>query len=297
MSNNRKELNKVIKKLLEIRLPGQKHFVTWLCPNYKIMNNSSLNFLCCPACKGSLDLPVANDSTGIMPTVSCINCSVKYSLNDGYPDFMGDKGLIHNSRREKAIRAFLAKFYTVSTNFMLLFAGGAGNAREEVLRLLELKDDAVVLETGMGPGDNFPLMTAKARNIKIFGIDIQKQMLIHSMRNIRKWEIDAELFRADAESLPFRDQMFDVVFHLGAFNLFPDKKKALNEMIRVAKPGARIVIADESEKATRIFNRITGNNTEFVLPVDLVPVDMQNLIVKTIWKGFGYVIAFTKPKS
>lgn len=216
-------------------------------------------------------------------------------MNDGYPDFLGNKKLIHKSKWEKTIRSLYAKFYTASTNFMFLFLGGAGNAREEVLGLLEPADNAIVLETGMGPGDNFPLLTAKADNIKIFAIDIQKQMLIHSMRNIKKWKIDAELFRADAEELPFRDNIFDVVFHLGAFNLFPDKKRALDEMIRVAKPGARIVIADESEKGNKIFNLITGNKSDFVLPVDLVPENMMNLIVRTIWKGYGYVIAFTKP--
>ena len=214
---------------------------------------------------------------------------------NGYPDFLGDKEIIHKSKWEKTIRNLYAKFYTASTDFMFFFLGGARNAREEVLNLLELKDNSTILETGMGPGDNFPLIISKARNIKIFAIDIQRQMLIHSLRNIRKWNIDAELFRADAEDLPFRDEMFDVVFHLGAFNLFPDKKKALDEMIRVAKPGARIVIADESEKGNKIFNMITGTKIEFVLPVDLVPENMQDLIVRTIWKGYGYVIAFTKP--
>jgi ubiquinone/menaquinone biosynthesis C-methylase UbiE len=234
-------------------------------------------------------------SSDIIPDFFCTVCSGKYSLNNGYPDFLGDKDIIHKSRWEKTIRDLYAKFYTVSTNFMFFFLGGAKNARDEVLSLLELRDNAIVLETGMGPGDNFPMMTAMAKNIKIFAIDIQKQMLIHSMRNIKKWKTDAELFRADAEELPFRDKMFDVVFHLGAFNLFSNKKKALDEMIRVAKPGARIVIADESEKGNRIFNVITGNKIEFVLPVDLVPQEMQDLIVRTIWKGYGYVIAFTKP--
>jgi ubiquinone/menaquinone biosynthesis C-methylase UbiE len=216
-------------------------------------------------------------------------------MNDGYPDFLGNKELFHTTRREKTIRSLYAKFYTSLTNFMFFFLGGAANAREEVLSLLELRDNAVVLETGMGPGDNFPSMTTKVSGVRIFAIDIQKQMLIHCMRNIRKWKIEAELFRADAEELPFRDKMFDVVFHLGAFNLFSNKKKALDEMVRVAKPGARIVIADESEKGNRIFNLITGTRIDFVLPVDLVPGEMQNLIVRPIWKGYGYVMAFTKP--
>jgi ubiquinone/menaquinone biosynthesis C-methylase UbiE len=218
-------------------------------------------------------------------------------MKNGYPDFLGDREIIHKSKWEKRIRDWYSKFYTASTNFMFFFLGGAMNAREEVLSLLELKNNAIVLETGMGPGDNFPIITTKARNIKIFAIDIQHQMLIHSTRNISKWKLDAELFRADAEDLPFRNKMFDVVFHLGAFNLFSNKKKALDEMIRVAKPGARIVIADESEKGNRIFNFITGTKIEFALPVDLVPEEMKDLIVRTIWKGYGYVIAFTKPSE
>ncbi len=259
------------------------------------MKTSSLSFLCCPACKGILDVPDSFTTNGTLPELFCKSCSRSYSSQNGYPDFLGDKEIIHKSKWEKTIRNLYAKFYTVSTDFMFFFLGGARNAREEVLTLLELKDNSTILETGMGPGDNFPLIISKARNIKIFAIDIQRQMLIHSLRNTKKWNIEAELFRADAEDLPFRDEMFDVVFHLGAFNLFPDKKKALDEMIRVAKPGARIAIADESEKGNKIFNMITGTKIEFVLPVDLVPENMQDLIVRTIWKGYGYVIAFTKP--
>jgi ubiquinone/menaquinone biosynthesis C-methylase UbiE len=263
----------------------------------KIMKTNTLNFICCPACKGVLEYSDLPASSGVSPVIHCTNCSLEYSSNNGYPDFLGDRELPHKSKWEKTIKDLYARYYTATTDFMFFFLGGAKNAREEVLSLLDLTDDAIILETGMGPGDNFPLMHRKARNIKIFAIDIQKQMLTHCMRNIREWKIDAELFRADAEELPFRNELFDVVFHLGAFNLFDNKKKALDEMIRVAKPGARIVIADESEKGNKIFNMITGTKIDFVLPVDLVPESMQNMIVRTIWKSYGYVIAFTKPLS
>ncbi len=131
--------------------------------------------------------------------------------------------------------------------------------------------------------------------MRIFAIDIQKQMLIHCIRNIRKWKTDAELFRADVEELPFRDDIFDVVFHIGAFNLFHDKIKALNEMIRVAKSGTRIVIADESEKGNRIFKHLTGNKLKFIHPVELIPGNMLRITSETVWQGYGYVISFTKP--
>jgi len=259
------------------------------------MKTSSLDFICCPVCKGILTFPVLKTSAVIPSEYHCEKCGLKYFLNNGYLDFLGDNEILLKSKRERIIRSVYARFYTPSTDFMFIFCGGAKNARREVIDQLELNDGAVILETGMGPGDNFPWLTARAKNLTIFGIDIQKQMMIHSIRNIRKWKTDAELFRADAEDLPFRDEKFDVVFHLGAFNLFTNKNKAVSEMIRVAKPGTRIVIADESEKGTRIFNKLTGSKAKFEPPLAFVPGNMMNITEKMIWRGYGYVIAFTKP--
>lgn len=252
-------------------------------------------FLCCPFCKGSLVFAGTDPASGSPARVSCEKCDKVYLSSEGYIDFLGEKHLTHTSKREKIVRSFYAKYYTPLTDFMFLFCGGPKNARREVIRHLKITGDDVVLETGMGPGDNFPWLTSGAANLRIFGIDIQKQMLVHSLRNTAKWNIKADLFRADAEELPFRDEKFNVVFHLGAFNLFDNKKRALDEMIRVAKPGTRIVIADESEKGGKIFNWLNGTEGVVVPPLDLVPAGMTNINMETIWRGFGYVIAFTKP--
>jgi ubiquinone/menaquinone biosynthesis C-methylase UbiE len=177
---------------------------------------------------------------------------------------------------------------------MFLFCGGVKNARREVLRHLELKDNSIVLETGMGAGENYLWMNKKAMNLRFFGIDIQKQMMTQCMKNLKRWNINAELFRADAEELPFRNEKFDIVFHLGAINLFSDKKKAIDEMIRVAKPGTRIVIADETEKAGKFFNLFTGTKNMVEPPIDLISPEMSNTWMEIIWRGYGYIIASTK---
>jgi len=36
------------------------------------------------------------------------------------------------------------------------------------------------------------------------------------------------------------------VFHVGGINFFSDKARAIREMLRVAKPGSKIIIADET---------------------------------------------------
>jgi ubiquinone/menaquinone biosynthesis C-methylase UbiE len=117
-------------------------------------------------------------------------------------------------------------------------------------------------------------------------------MMVNCTRNLSLWGIRAGIVRADAVQVPFRDNTFDVVFHLGAINLFSDKKRAIEEMIRVAKPGTHIVIADETEKAGKLFNLFTGPAEKIIPPVDLVPETMQNISLETIWRGYGYVIEF-----
>jgi len=79
-------------------------------------------------------------------------------------------------------------------------------------------------------------------------------------------------------------------------------------MIRVAKPGTRIVIIDETEK--RIANQY--RNTPFVggffkandidmartvAPVELVPQDMTEIEVKLLDKGRMYQLSFRLPRQ
>jgi hypothetical protein len=72
----------------------------------------------------------------------------------------------------------------------------------------------------------------------------------------------------------------------------------------VAKPGARIVICDESERGARGYERILpgfkqsfqGPRAAVKAPVDLVPVQMETIkLDETVWKGWFYSLEFRKP--
>ena len=97
----------------------------------------------------------------------------------------------------------------------------------------------------MGTGLNFKYLP---RGVRRYGLDLSREMLTSCQENLRRWRMDAELFEGNAESLPFADESFDVVFHTGGINFFSDRAKAIREMIRVAKPGSLILIADETEE-------------------------------------------------
>jgi hypothetical protein len=74
-------------------------------------------------------------------------------------------------------------------------------------------------------------------------------------------------------------------------------------MIRVAKPGTRVLISDESEKGAQGYekfipgfkNAFGGKREPVVPPVDLLPPEMQEVRVNDVWKGWLYCIEFRKP--
>ena len=111
---------------------------------------------------------------------------------------------------------------------------------------------------------------------------------------------------ATAEALPFKTDTFDSVLHIGGINFFSDKKKAIDEMIRVARPGSKIVIADEAERLAKRMSRYfdtappaqSGKPIEEAI-IDLVPDVMVNKLMEGIWRihgrYHGYCLSFEKP--
>ncbi len=103
-----------------------------------------------------------------------------------------------------------------------------------------------VLDLGCGAGfDACVAAQLAGPEGQVVGVDITLEMVT------RAWEVSALLpFRnlsfqvASAEKLPFPHRFFDVVISNGVFNLVIDKDKAAEEILRVLKPGGRLLLSD-----------------------------------------------------
>ena len=81
---------------------------------------------------------------------------------------------------------------------------------------------------------------------KVVGIDMVPEMLERAKANLQMTDLNNLTFIEDsAENLNFPDNTFDVVISSGVINLIPDKESALTEIIRVLKPGGRLMVADQ----------------------------------------------------
>lgn len=75
------------------------------------------------------------------------------------------------------------------------------------------------------------------------------------------------LIRADALRLPFGDQAFDAVTVGYGLRNLADWRAGLAEMVRVAKPGARLVVLDFGKPANRLWRTLYFAYLRLVVPL------------------------------
>lgn len=102
-----------------------------------------------------------------------------------------------------------------------------------------------VLELGSGTG--FFLLNLMQAKVGLRGTltDISPGMVEVATRNGQALGLQVRGEVADAESLPFDDDSFDLVIGHAVLHHIPDVEQALREVLRVLRPGGRFVFAGE----------------------------------------------------
>jgi ubiquinone/menaquinone biosynthesis C-methylase UbiE len=267
---------------------------------------STLDLLGCPNCQGALALRGERsddivDEGGLL----CSHCERSFVIRNGVAHFISMQELEGLNRRFARFYERFSRFETIFDKLSFLSFGGERKARTELLHRLEL-NAARVLEVSIGSGGNLPYLFESPTVGEVYGLDISAAQLTRCRKFLTKRGWPADLFLGMAEALPFKAESFDNVFHIGGINFFSEKKKAIDEMIRVARPGSKIVIADESERVAQLVARLLrlsranqGRKVDTSVPVHLVPESMEQIRVDGIWKGHGqyhgYCLEFRKP--
>ena len=109
--------------------------------------------------------------------------------------------------------------------------------------LLDLHPGDHVCDIGCGTGDDvLALARLVAPNGRAVGIDVSVTMIGEAERRATKVGIEAVFVQMDAQRLDLPDAQFDGVHAERLLQHVPDPEAALAEIVRIAKPGGRIVV-------------------------------------------------------
>ena len=110
-----------------------------------------------------------------------------------------------------------------------------------------------ILDLCTGTGDlALRLQQMAARDTRIAALDYSMPMLCKARLKAQKWDIEGIGFiHGDAARMPFPDDQFDAIgMAFACRNLTfrnPDRDTFLSEIIRILKPGGRLVIIETSQ--------------------------------------------------
>jgi arsenite methyltransferase len=118
---------------------------------------------------------------------------------------------------------------------------GGVEATEALFELCHIDQGKYVLDVGCGVGVT-PCFIARKCGCRVVGVDLSERMVERSReRAARENVADKVEFRvADAQDLPFENDLFDAVITESVTSFPEDKQKAVNEYARVTKPGGYV---------------------------------------------------------
>ncbi|MEU7816200.1 class I SAM-dependent methyltransferase [Pseudonocardia sp. NPDC049154] len=124
--------------------------------------------------------------------------------------------------------------------------------------------EGAVLEVGVGTGLNLPHYPF---DVRLTGIDLSPAMIGVAQERAEALRREADLRVGDAEQLDLPDASVDTVVCTFSLCSIPDDRRAVDEMVRVLRPGGRLLLADHVASSVAVV-RLVQRMTEWVsIPV------------------------------
>lgn len=114
----------------------------------------------------------------------------------------------------------------------------------------------IILDVGCGGGRTVSKLAAAATEGRVSGIDHSTESVAAAIRTNQQW-IDSgrvEIQEASVSRLPFSSGTFDVVTAVETHFWWPDLPADLREVLRVLKPGGKLIIIAEVYKGAAALN-------------------------------------------
>ena len=128
---------------------------------------------------------------------------------------------------------------------------------EDIVNSIRFNQDDHVIDLGCGTGFLFDQIS---QNIKILvGIDLSINSLKEAKKRLKK-SSNIALVRADADNIPFLNQIFNKIVAISLLQNMPNNLKTLGEMKRIAKSETVFAITGLKKKFSKVsFLNLLGS--------------------------------------
>ena len=142
------------------------------------------------------------------------------------------------------------------------------NWKRRVVALAAVKADQRALDLCCGTGDIAAALAQ--RGAETTGLDFSPQMLevaAQRQRNMKSPISNLKFVQGDAQQLPFPENSFDIVTVGYGLRNLTSWQRGLEEMRRVARPGARIIVLDFGKPANALWRAVYFAHLKMSVPL------------------------------
>ncbi|OGP74422.1 MAG: hypothetical protein A2V86_16985 [Deltaproteobacteria bacterium RBG_16_49_23] len=126
-----------------------------------------------------------------------------------------------------------------------------------------------ILDLATGTGDvAIEIIRQEGQKRKVFGLDFSETMIRRGQEKLSKKDLlrKVALGLGDALSLPFRENTFGGLIMAFGLRNIPAKEEALSEMVRVVRPGGKVVILEFTFPRKGLMRRLYPLYFKKILP-------------------------------
>ena len=140
--------------------------------------------------------------------------------------------------------------------------------RKKAVKMLRSVNPTRILDIATGTGD-FALESLVLKPTQIVGLDISSGMLEHGRVKMKKKGVDhiITMQQGDSEDIPYEDNYFDgLTVGFGVRN-FENLEKGLGEMLRVVRPGGKLIILEFSKPKKFPIKQLFAFYSKNIIPI------------------------------
>lgn len=251
------------------------------------MKTSLYSLLCCPECKEDLVLQRSY--------FQCKNCKNKYNIENGIPNFsvaIDEESMQLSQKKwdekykDDSKKNIVKELDFLEKKFFKL-------TWDQIQILRQLKKGELFLEIGCGT--SFMGRKLAKTGHTIVGIDMSMEAL-----KLAKSVFDSEgitnylLVCGNVLTMPFKNNLFDLIYGAGVIEHFKDTGQAVSELARITKKGGVAYnTVPYLNVGTLTYRQVWGNIPRFPLLEPLFYI-FHSKILGAKHMRFGYELSFTR---